>query len=185
MRNGWYVDENGENQEQEMYFDAANINDEIQAKGLKQVLQERGLWKEGHIKKDMIKILEQQQDFKDDESITQIRLIAFKYNKYSLVIHFPKFHCELNGIENVWMDTKNQYRKQQDFKNKKDQQIIQIINELMDGIPLDRIRKYISNSILYCHLYAGGVADAEITEKIKEVKKVKKRHRGAAEMLLH
>ena len=82
------------------------------------------------------------------------------------------------------MDIKNNYRSQQDFENKRDSKVIDIINKLMDEIPVERIRKYISNSILYCHLYAGGVADGEIVEKVKELKKMKKRHRGAAEILI-
>ena len=52
---GRYVDGNGDAQEQEMHFDAANINDDVKAKGLKQILQERCSWREVYVKKDMIK----------------------------------------------------------------------------------------------------------------------------------
>ena len=115
----------------------------------------------------MIAILSKQQDFVNDAEITQIKLIAHKYNEYSKVFHFPKFHCELNEIENVQMDIKNNYRSQQDFENKRNSKVNEIINKLLDSIPIDRIKKCTSNSILYCHLHAGGVADGEIAEKVK------------------
>ena len=103
MRDGWYVDDDGNHETQEMF----EFDPEPTPKGLKQVLQERRLYQEGYRKKEMIAILSKQQDFVNDAEITQIRLIAYKHNKYAKVFHFPKFHCELNGIENVWMDIVN------------------------------------------------------------------------------
>ena len=79
---------------------------------------------------------------------------------------------------------KNANRLNQDFGTKKDHEMMQRINEISANISLERIRKWISNSILLCHLHLGGVADDGAMDEVKEVKQQKKRHRGAAPMLM-
>ena len=81
-------------------------------------------------------------------------------------------------------DGKGTYRRDQDFKSKKTKEIFDKINHILNDIPIGRIRKFIANSILYCHLYEGGVADDDIMDRFKEIKKIHKRHRGAAEILM-
>ena len=97
MRNGWYIDDEDGKIEQEMYEDDEEKG--VRPKGMKKILQERGLWTDGMKKDDMVALLKKQQDFMDDEHITQIRLTVYKYNPYAKVTYLPKYHCELNGIE--------------------------------------------------------------------------------------
>ena len=117
-------------------------------------------------------MLAKQQDFINHGETTQIRLIAQKCNKCSKVFHFPKVYCDWNKIGNVCRYIKNNYRSQQDFQNKKDPKVTEIINKLEDEMLVERMRKCVPNSILYCHLYAGGVADGEIAEKVNQLKKL-------------
>ena len=65
----------------------------------------------------------------------------------------------------------------------KDEESFIKINQILHSSPIGRIRKYIANTMLYCHLCKGGVAGVDIMEKFKEIKKFCKRHRGAADIL--
>ena len=68
-------------------------------KGLRSVLTERGINCTTLKKDDMIKILSQHDDFRDEKTIVESFLLA----KGHYVMFFPKFHCE---IERVWAQVK-------------------------------------------------------------------------------
>ena len=68
-----------------------------QLKGLKQVLKERGLWpNEGLKLEEAWRVLSQQSDFLAQKERLKKIIIAAGHQ----VIFYPKFHCELNFIEN-------------------------------------------------------------------------------------
>jgi hypothetical protein len=70
-----------------------------QPKGLKQVLIERGLWPSGGLKlEEARKIMSQQPDFLMQKGRVEEVIVAAGHK----VIFYPKFHCELNYIENFW-----------------------------------------------------------------------------------
>lgn len=87
------------------------------SKGIKQVLWERGLWKEGMTKDgghehdkelSMIYVLGNQKDFAD--VVPSLKLLVEGRHR-GVCLMLPKYHCELNPIELVWGRTKHWLRK--------------------------------------------------------------------------
>ena len=71
-------------------------------KGLKMVLEERGVDCKGLLRKDMISILEKHSDFANEKSMIEKLLESRGHT----CLFLPKFHCELNPIERVWCHAK-------------------------------------------------------------------------------
>ncbi|KAL1689946.1 hypothetical protein GGG16DRAFT_35084, partial [Schizophyllum commune] len=94
---------------QSMIFPASHTEHPNQPKGIKVVLQERGLWRSGLLLKCNAKekcdvaatdccakrIMESQPDFKEQRSLVQEIIEAAGH----LCVFLPKYHCELNFIE--------------------------------------------------------------------------------------
>ncbi|PPQ84825.1 hypothetical protein CVT24_013261, partial [Panaeolus cyanescens] len=108
MRQGWYLDKNGQRVMQDMVFPEDHPDYPNEPKGVKQVLVERGLWKAGLTLgcKDSAscseggsccakRILEAQPDFQGQRSLVQEVIEAAGH----VCLILPKFHCELNFIE--------------------------------------------------------------------------------------
>ena len=182
MKDGYYEDLEGNKVIQEMYF-VDSDNKKI-PKGLKQVLEERGYDTKRKNKADLQEIMRNEDDFVEDAKTCKAIIASKEVNKYSKVLFLPKYHCELNMMENVWMDTKNDYDRSQDFKGKTHDMIKKRICEIMDNIPLERARKYIMNSIAYCYGYESGLCGERVMEKIKDLKKARMSHRRAPSNLV-
>ena len=71
-------------------------------KGMKRVLQERGVDTTGMIADDMRKTLGEHDDFKNEKSMIE----HFLLEKGHIPIFLPKYHPELNPIERVWAQLK-------------------------------------------------------------------------------
>ena len=182
MKDGWYYDDDGNKVTQVMWelceYDAEKAPHCIQARGMKALLKERGLWKKGLKRDDMRAIFKDQDDFKEDEDVILVQKAVKKYNKYADIDFFPKFHCELNPIENGWCYSKVNFRKAQDYLKKSDEQMRGLINKYLDQISIDTFRKFISTAILYSHAYETGQGGLEIMKKIKNLKKKRNSHRS-------
>ena len=63
-------------------------------KGMKMVLEERGVCTEGKKAKDMVKILKGYDDFNESKTI----LTEAIERRGHMCVYLPKFHCELNPI---------------------------------------------------------------------------------------
>jgi hypothetical protein len=121
LRDGWY-ERSGEKIIQSMIFPPDHPVFPNQAKGMKAVLEERGLWIEGILmqcQKCEIKatrccarrILDLQPDFAAQRSLVQEVIEAAGH----LCIFLPKFHCELNFIEFFWGAVKKYLRDNCDY----------------------------------------------------------------------
>ena len=109
MKDGWFT-QNGQKAVQPMIFLANHPESPGQPKGIKQVLQERGLWTDklklkcrdkcqaGLIHCYARQLLGMQPDFQEQCSLVQEVIEAAGH----LCILLPKFHCELNFIEYFW-----------------------------------------------------------------------------------
>lgn len=80
-------------------------------------------------------ILFNEPDFKAQKSAVE-EYIESRGHK---VIFYPKFHCELNFIEQVWGRAKYHYRMMPCPRNEKDME--QIIKESLESVPLDMIHR--------------------------------------------
>lgn len=133
LRDGWYYESDGVQLiHQPMKFstdDSVPFHRRGKAKGIKIVLEERGLWpyntalrldcqtkkssKEHHgISCCARQLLSQQPDFKSQKSRLQEEIEA----RGHLCLFFPKYHCELNWMEYRWGRSKWWARKHCEYK---------------------------------------------------------------------
>lgn len=153
---------------QSMVFPSNHPKYPGQAKGMRIVLQERGLWKDGllgdcklckgkskiidNAKTDccMRQILSLQDDFVAQKSRLQ-EVIEQHGHK---CIFFPKYHCELNWIEMYWGAAKHYARNNCDYTWSGLQKTVP---EALDSVPLITLRKYAQKSWRYMDIYRKGI----------------------------
>lgn len=81
------------------------------------------------------RILYNQPDFRAQESA----LTEYLKNRGHLVMYYPKFHCELNFIEQYWGAAKQRYRVLPRTSNLKEME--ENVLKCLDGVPLRSIRR--------------------------------------------
>ena len=80
-------------------------------KGMKRVLQERGINTATMVADDMRTVLANHEDFRTEKTLVE----HFLTNRGHKVFLIPKFHCELNPIERVWGQAKKFTRSHTNF----------------------------------------------------------------------
>jgi hypothetical protein len=151
------------------------------AKGMKQILWERGLWVEGMVDKvadddsvrdqsmSMRHVLSQCKDFREEVSALQTIFLGRGHIREMT----PKGHCELAGvcIEYCWGRMKKYFRKY----NRADMKTFNalIIKSMSRAVlPLRTARKFARRARSYQKVYAGGVVRelVDITHMVKQYK---------------
>eukprot|EP01029_Cantina_marsupialis_P009839 TRINITY_DN226_c0_g1_i3.p1 TRINITY_DN226_c0_g1~~TRINITY_DN226_c0_g1_i3.p1 ORF type:complete len:282 (+),score=40.15 TRINITY_DN226_c0_g1_i3:2491-3336(+) len=132
-----------------------------QAKGMKQVLYERGLYdpiRDRHMKKaDLDKLLNNCKDFIEEKSLLQKTVESRGF----LLKFLPKCHPELNPIERVWSRAKYYCRINCDYSLKSLQTNIPLALGV-ENIPQDLCSRYSDRSDEYLHQYASGLPTSEV-----------------------
>lgn len=82
------------------------VNESGEAKGLRQVLLERGVDVSDMKRQDMVSVLSLHDDFLNEKYVCESYIMSRGH--YCLFI--PKYHCELNPIERVWGQAKKYTR---------------------------------------------------------------------------
>ena len=115
---------------------AQSMNQSGVPKGMRLVLHERGIDTHGMTVTQMKKVLGSHPDFKNQKSKVKI----FLNSKGHIAAYFlPKFHCEFNPIERVWVQSKC-YTK---AYSKYTLQSLRInIPRGLDTVTVDNIRNY-------------------------------------------
>ena len=140
-------------------------------KGLKSVLEERGVNVKGMKKEDMVKVLEEMRDFKFQKTKVEELIL----NKGHRVMFIPKFHCEINPIERVWCHGKKYTRANCDYTFAG---LEKTINTALDSVSVELIRKFFRKSREYRRAYREG---KQIGEEMKSTLKLYKSHRRVPE----
>ena len=164
-------------QVQHMVFPDNHPDDKLrgQPTGMRVILQERQLWKEGMVgfcNNDsptsnsccMRHVLEQQEDFCNQRCLLQ-EVIEEKGHK---VIFYPKFHCELNYIEMYWGATKRYARTHCNYSWKG---LRHIVPEALDSVSLTQIRRYARRSFRYMDAYRKGLNAKQAEYAVKKYKR--------------
>ena len=102
-------------------------------KGIKKVLEERGINTSSLIADDMRTILSNHEDFGTEQTIVE----HFLEKEGLEGIFLPKFHCELNPIERVWGQAKVYTRAHTNFTFVR---LRNIIDPGLDSVSVDLIR---------------------------------------------
>ena len=129
-------------------------------KGLKIVLEERGVNTKGMGKVDMVKKLPSFIDFRHEKNKVERLLRRYEMQAIFLI----KFHPELNPIERVWGKAK-QYATNK--RNYTFEVVKRTISPALEIVPVDTIRKYFRKSRNYMHAYREGFTGYQTNDKFK------------------
>lgn len=106
VNDGYYLDSAGNKVVQPM------VENGVQ-KGIKRILEERGLWT-SKLKLDEARLLlSKQPDFIEASQKTCVKLLVEE--RGHCLDYYPKYHCELNWIERVWSNVKAKLRIHCDY----------------------------------------------------------------------
>ena len=175
LRDGWFM-QDGCRITQPMVFPADHpTSDAGKPKGIKQVLLERGLWRQGlnlECKKpkqcsvDSIgccarRLLSQQPDFLEQKSSVQEVIDAAGH----LCIFLPKFHCELNFIEFFWGAVKKYLREHCDYTF---DTLKTNLPKALASVELKTIRKWEHRMIRWMEAYRDGKSAKDAQFEVKK-----------------
>lgn len=141
MRNGWFHNSNGERIVQSMVLD-----DGVTSKGVKRVLEERGLWMPRMKIREARKLLSEQEDFRSQKEWLAETVSDAGY----LIDYYPKYHCEFNYIEMFWGAAKAWCRANCTF-NFNDH--LNLVKEALKSVTVCKIRRFARKSYRYMDAY--------------------------------
>lgn len=152
-------------QQQDFYFPTDHPSMSGWFKGMKQIIQERGLWPEagpdllaqcaafkcppGRVDCCCWRILYSQPDFTAQCS----QLEELIQSRNHLCDFYPKYHCELNYIEQYWGAAKYRYREAPRAKTIHEME--SIVKDYLDNVPLLQIRRLVIFSPTFLSLIRG------------------------------
>ena len=127
-------------------------------KGMKKVLQERGICTDNMVADDMRKILKDHHDFQNEKP----KIISFIENQGHRDFLLPKFHPELNPIERNWGQAK---RYTTTHCNYSLVSLHNVINPSLDFVTLDNMQNYFRKARDYMFAYFEGYTAGPGLEK--------------------
>ena len=140
-------------------------------KGAAMILEERGIRTSSLKLEQLIVILSQHDDFKNEKNSLETMLSG----KGHTAVFLPKFHCELNGIERVWGHSKRITRA---YCNYSIASLRETVPWSLNSIPVETITNYIQKSRVYMFAYLGGhTPGSEMETMVKKFSKEYKSHR--------
>ena len=144
-------------------------------KGLRAVLEERGVNTKGMNADKMRETLGSHNDFKNEKS----RVEQFLFERGHIVYMLPKFHCELNPIERVWAQAK---RFTKAYCKYLLPSLRANIHPALDSVSLESIQKHFMKVRNYMFAYLEGADSGTTLEAtVKRYKKAIKSHRRISE----
>lgn len=140
------------------------VNDNGVPKGMKQILEERGINTSSMVAADMRVVLANHEDFRTEKTLVK----HYLHEKGLKGVLLPKFHCELNPVERVWGQAKVYTRAYTNFTLA---HFRSIMDPALDSVSLDTIRKYFQKVLNYERAYTEGKkAGKEVEQAIKVYK---------------
>lgn len=140
-------------------------------KGLRVVLEERGINTSSLNGEEMREILASHPDFKYEKS----RIERFLSDRGHIVYLLPKYHCELNPIERVWAQAKRYARGHCKYSLPS---LRNTVVPALESVPLESMKKHFMKVRHYMYAYLEDIpAGSEIEKAVKKYKKIIKSHR--------
>lgn len=106
------------------------VNPDGSAKGLRTILAERGINTARMKADDMRTVLSYHDDFLNEKANVE----HYVESRGHIALFLPKFHCELNPIEQVWGHSKRYYRAYTNFTLVK---LHQILDPALESVHLE------------------------------------------------
>lgn len=190
MRDGWFV-QGDKRVVQQMTFPSDHPEYPGLPKGLKQVLEERGLWRSGLLMRCRDKcvsdsesrtccatrVLDSQPDFQEQRSLVQEVIEAAGH----MCIFLPKYHCELNFIEYFWGAVKRYLRDNCDYTFPTLQANLPLA---LASVSVQLIRKWEHRTWRWIEAYTKGLNSKEAQEQVQAFSSRRyKSHRRISETL--
>lgn len=141
QRPGWFLDTEGNRVIQLMLRP-----DDIQ-KGVRTILQERGLWNTSLKLAEARELLSNQPDFRSQRSWLEETLGS---QEGFLLDFYPKFHCEFNFIELYWGAAKAYARRRCDYTYRGLQSVLP---DSLDSVSVQKIRRFARKCFRYMDAY--------------------------------
>ena len=139
------------------------ILEDGRAKGMKIVLEERGVETRGMNGDKMREVLNTFGDFKNKKTLLEEKVES----RWHLCVFFPKFHCELNAIERVWCHAKKYSRA---YTNGTITKLRKIVPESLDTCHTDLISKFVVTCRDYMKAYRDGCTCRDVDSRVKQYK---------------
>lgn len=139
------------------------VNNDGIPKGMKKILEERGVNTFHMQAKDMREKLKSFADFREQKTILEDCI----EQRGHVCLFYPKFHCELNPIEQVWYQSKKYTRT---YANGTITRLRKIVPEGLDSVTLDQMKKYVRTCREYENAYREGGTGKEVEERVKMYK---------------
>jgi transposase len=135
-----------------------------QPKGVAAVLEERGIATKGKKMDELVKILAQQTDFREQKNILEELVTSHGH----ICLFLPKFSPELSPIELVWCHAKRMLREDCDYSATTLRARLQ---SALERIDVDMIRKFYRHCKRYIRGYEEEISGFEIDAWVKEERK--------------
>ena len=125
------------------------VCDDGQPKGLRMVLEERGVNVAGKLRDKLVAILKEHDDFKAEKSMVE----RFIFSRGHDCLFLPKYHFELNPIERVWRRAKDEARKTCRYNIAS---LRSSIDSALDTVSVDLFRKFFRKTRELVQAYVDG-----------------------------
>ena len=140
-------------------------------KGLRLVLEERGVNVKGMKLEDMQAKMAMYSDFQDEKSSIE----RYLHGRGHGCIMLPKYHCELNPIERCWAQAKRFSRSHCNYTLPS---LRKVVPNALDSVSLENIQNHFRKVRHYMFSYlVGKTGGPELEEQVKTFKKEYKSHR--------
>ena len=132
-------------------------------KGMKAVLEERGVDTRNMKAPDMREKLKSYPDFQNATTLLE----DLVHSRGHLCVFYPKYHCELSPIELVWCIAKKYTRA---YANGSIVRLRKLVPEGLDSVTTEQIKKFFRLCRDYERVYREGLTGKAVEERIKVYK---------------
>lgn len=133
------------------------------AKGMKLVLQERGVDVKGMNAEKMREKLCEFEDFSNQTTLLE-ELVR---SKGHICLYLPKYHCELNPIERNWCHAKKVARQ---YVNGSIVRLREVVPTSLDAVSLEMMNKFFRTCRDYEMAYRSGCNGKDVERTVKQYK---------------
>ena len=132
-------------------------------KGMKIILEERGVDTKGMKAQDMREALKTHDDFSGQKTILE----DYIEQRGHICLFYPKFHCELSPIERVWCQAKKHTRAYADGTITR---LRKSVPEGCDSVTVEQIKMFFRTCRDYERAYQEGGTGKEVEERVEVYK---------------